>query len=117
MIIMDKQAMLEKLRNETGKIFVFDIDGVIAKINPSLNYADTEPITEMVDVINRLYDNGNHIILFTARGYKTGIDWSEVTKKQMADWGLKYHELKFGKPNADYYIDDKMLDLEVLKEL
>lgn len=111
------EKLLNDLRTATDKTFVFDIDGVIAKINPTLNYADTEPIEGIVDIINRLYDNGNYIILFTARGYKTGIDWSEVTAKQMKDWGLKYHELKFGKPSADYYIDDKMLDLEILKQL
>ena len=32
----------------------------------------------------------------------------------MQRWGLKYHELIFGKPNADYYIDDKMLDMKFL---
>jgi hypothetical protein len=27
---------------------------------------------------------------------------------------VKYHELKFGKPAADYYIDDRMLSVEEL---
>ena len=43
-----------------------------------------------------------------------GIDWSEMTKKQLDSWGLKYHELHFGKPAADFYIDDKMLALSQL---
>jgi dsDNA-binding SOS-regulon protein len=30
---------------------------------------------------------------------------------------LPYHELHFGKPNADYYVDDKMLDMNDLLEL
>ena len=68
----------------------------------------------MIDIINKLYDRGNKIVLFTARGYKTGIDWQKITEKQMRDWGVKYHELKFGKPDATYYIDDKMLDLNAL---
>lgn len=97
-----------------GQTFVFDIDGVIAKIQPELDYAQSEPNEKMVEIINRLYDMGNKIVLFTARGYVTGKDWSEVTKDQMQRWGLKYHELKFGKPNADYYVDDKMLGLEEL---
>ena len=68
----------------------------------------------MIDIINKLYDMGNHIVLFTARGYVTGIDWSSVTKEQLSKWGLKYHELHFGKPNADYYVDDRMLPVDFL---
>ena len=69
------------------------------------------------EVINQLYAQGHEIILFTARGYVTGIDWREVTEKQLSDWGLSYHELHFGKPNADYYVDDRMLDMNVLLEM
>lgn len=97
-----------------GKQFVFDIDGVVAAFNPDLTYDTSGPNERMIRIINQLYDAGNRIVLFTARGYKTGIDWSEVTKEQMDRWGVKYHELKFGKPNADYYIDDKMLDMNTL---
>lgn len=91
--------------------FVFDIDGVIANYNPNLDYDNSEPNQEMINVINNLFEGGNEIILFTARGYVTGYDWENVTKKQMENWGVKFHELKFGKPNADFYIDDKMLSI------
>jgi len=97
-----------------GKRFVFDIDGVIAGFRKGLDYDSAPPNTPMINVINKLYEMGNEIILHTARGYVTGIDWSEVTKKQMQDWGVKYHELHFGKPNADYYVDDKSLDMQRL---
>jgi len=97
-----------------GKKFVFDIDGVVAQLEPELNYAETSANEKMVRIINKLYDMGNEIVLFTARGYVTGIDWSETTKEQLKSWGVKYHQLFFGKPNADYYIDDKMLDMERL---
>lgn len=108
----------EYLRISKGnKTFVFDIDGVIAKIQKDLDYALAEPNEKMVKIINKLYDYGNRIVLFTARGYVTGKDWSEVTRNQMERWGLKYHELKFGKPNADYYVDDRMLSLERLYDL
>lgn len=102
---------------EGNKTFVFDIDGVIAKLQPDLDYAFSMPNEQMIGIINKLYDYGNQIILFTARGYVTGKDWEEVTKGQMKSWGVKYHELKFGKPNADYYIDDKMLSLQHLYDL
>ncbi len=105
----------EYLKIKNGnKRFVFDIDGVIAGFRAGLDYASAPPVEEMVRIINRLYDLGNHIVLFTARGYVTGIDWRPTTEAQMEKWGLKYHELIFGKPNADYYIDDKMLDMKFL---
>ncbi len=101
-----------------GKLrLVFDIDGVIAKLRPDNDYSLSEPDTEMIAVINRLYDEGNRIVLHTARGYVTGRDWTELTKKRLAEWGLKYHELIFGKPNADFYIDDRSLPLEEARKL
>ena len=92
--------------------YVFDIDGVIARIEENNDYSKSKPNTEMIAIINKLYEFGNEIILHTARGYVTGIDWREVTEEQLKNWGLKYHELYFGKPNADYYIDDKMLSMD-----
>jgi CMP-N-acetylneuraminic acid synthetase len=103
--------------SEGGKRFVFDIDGVIAKLEPNNNYSLSEPNQPMIDVVNKLYDMGNQIILFTARGYVTGKDWSNTTREQMEKWGVQYHELHFGKPNADYYVDDKFIDMKVLLEM
>ena len=57
--------------------------------------------------VNQLFDEGNTIKLLTARGSETGTDWSVTTLSQLNNWGVKYHELKFGKPSADYYIDDR----------
>jgi len=102
---------------EGNKTFVFDIDGVIALKREDLSYGEASPNEEMVRIVNRLYDLGNRIVLFTARGYVTGIDWHEVTKKQMDRWGVKYHELHMGKPNADYYVDDRMLSLSFLYDV
>ena len=42
---------------------------------------------------------------------KQKIDHSELTQSQLKKWGLKYHELHFGKPDADFYIDDKANDI------
>ena len=100
-----------------GKKFVFDIDGVIAKLEQDNNYALAEPNQPMIEMINKLYQLGNHIILLTARGYVTGINWREVTEQQLNKWELNYHELHFGKPNGDYYVDDKMIPMSKLMEL
>lgn len=108
----------EFLETTSGdKRFVFDIDGVIAQIAKDNNYSAALPNFEMIDIINKLYHMGNQIILFTARGYVTGIDWREITQRQLESWGVQYHELHFGKPNADYYVDDHMLSMERLIEL
>jgi len=96
------------------KTFCFDIDGVIATLVPISRYDQAQPQSATIELINHLYDLGHRIILFTARGSATGMDWSEVTRKQMNDWGVKYHELLFGKPAADYYIDDKLITIEQL---
>jgi hypothetical protein len=105
----------EFIRITSGqKRFVFDIDGVIAKIAVNNDYSFAEPNVIMIDIINKLYHMGNKIILLTARGYVTGIDWREVTENQLKKWGLHYHELHFGKPNADYYVDDRMLSMDRL---
>ena len=101
----------------THKTFCFDIDGVIATITPVSRYHAAHPITETIDIINELYEQGHTIVLFTARGTESGIDWKVLTWDQMRVWGVKYHELLFGKPAADYYIDDKLISVKKLKEL
>lgn len=99
-----------------GKRFVFDIDGVIAMKRGDLDYAQSEPNEAMIRIVNRLYDWGNEIVLFTARGYVTGIDWRPITEAQMEKWGVRYHELHMGKPNADFYVDDHFISLDFLYE-
>tara|TARA_B100001121_G_C18671591_1_gene614182 strand:- start:554 stop:850 length:297 start_codon:yes stop_codon:yes gene_type:complete len=86
--------------------YCFDIDGTICS-NTNGNYDQAQPIYERIKVINKLYDEGNEIIFFTARGTTTKIDWKELTEKQLKDWNVNFHKLIFGKPNADIFIDDK----------
>lgn len=104
-----------RLELENGKhTFVFDIDGVIARICPNLDYEKAQPNKKMIAIINRLHALGNKIILYTARGYVTGINWETITSEQMKKWDVKFDELKFGKPGADFYIDDKSISIEEL---
>lgn len=107
-----------KLDLSEPRVFCFDIDGVIASIVSIQSYEKAEPIEQTIRLINYLFDHGHKIILFTARGSATGIDWAEVTRSQMEQWNVKYHELKFGKPAADYYIDDKFIEInELIKNI
>ena len=89
-------------------IYCFDIDGTICETNKS-EYTDSKPKKYVIDEINRLYDSGNTIKMFTARGANSGIDWYNFTENQLDSWGLKYTELIMGKPHADIFIDDKAI--------
>lgn len=92
--------------------YVIDIDGTIC--TQEKNYADAMPLLNRIEKINKLYDEGHTIVYFTARGTETGIDWREITERQFKMWGVKYHDLIFGKPAADYYLDDRMLNLDTI---
>ena len=91
-------------------IFV-DIDETICKTPACRNYELATPLVDRIEKINKLYDD-NTIIYWTARGSGTGIDWRNVTEKQFKKWGVKYHDLRFGKPNYDIFIDDKNINSE-----
>ena len=87
-------------------VYVFDIDGTICT-NTFGEYDKAIPFQERIDGINYLYNKGQTIKMFTARGSTTQKDWTDLTKKQLKHWGVKYHELIMGKPYGDFFIDDK----------
>jgi len=86
-------------------IYCFDIDGTICKTSEA-NYAESVPYPERITKINRLFESGNEIVFFTARGSTTGIDWEDHTEGQLISWGVKFHRLILGKPQADVFVDD-----------
>jgi hypothetical protein len=88
-------------------IFV-DIDDTICyRKDTTLDYSKAFPYKERIEKINSLYDKGDTIVYWTARGTKTGIPWFHTTYKQLQEWGCKFHELRMGKPAYDLFIDDK----------
>ena len=93
-------------------IYYVDIDETICKYPAVRKYELAEPIHENISKINQLYENGDTVVYWTARGSTTGIDWTELTYKQLKDWGTKYHELKLGKPHYDVFICDKAINSE-----
>jgi hypothetical protein len=97
-------------------VIYVDIDETICSKSDDLKYENANPIPERIKRINDLYEKGNTIIYWTARGTVTGIDWREVTEKQFEKWGVKYHDLKFGKPAYDLFIDDKNINSETFFE-
>ena len=98
------------------KTLCFDLDNTICKTEKNF-YKKCVPIKKNVIFINFLYSKGYYIKIFTSRfmgrsnentrlAKKRGY---ELTKSQLKKWGLKYHELIFGKPSYDIFIDDKAL--------
>jgi len=94
----------------------FDIDGVLVETVGS-DYRNSKPIQDMIDIVNHFFKEGCTIVLYTARGGNSGIDWREWTVDQMMMFGVKYHKLVMGKPAADHYIDDKMITLDQVRML
>jgi hypothetical protein len=91
-------------------IIYIDIDDTICHSPNKPDYTISYPIKENIVKANKLFEDGHTIIYWTARGTISGKDWRVITEKQFADWGVKYHELKFGKPYYDLFIDDKNLN-------
>ncbi len=90
-----------------------DIDETICYYADIRSYEKALPLHDRIKEINKLYDDGNEITYWTARGSTTGIDWYDLTKKQLDDWGCKYHFLSTGeKPNYDLLICDKAINSE-----
>ena len=95
-------------------IYAIDIDGLLC--NDMLgDYEKSIPDYESISRVNKLYEEGNTIKIFTGRGSATGIDWREFTANQLDQWGVKYHELILGKPVCDVIVDDKAISLQEWK--
>ena len=91
-------------------IVYVDIDETICNTPDDRDYTKAVPIKKNIKKINKMYDNGDKIIYWTARGTGSGIDWKEVTERQFNEWGVKHHSLFFGKPIYDLFIDDKNIN-------
>tara|TARA_R110001592_G_scaffold338578_1_gene625831 strand:- start:574 stop:885 length:312 start_codon:yes stop_codon:yes gene_type:complete len=100
-------------------IFV-DIDETICfyenkiPLDGKKDYTKAVPDLKNIKKINELYDSGNIIVFWTARGSRSGIDWYEFTKNQLNSWNVKYHRLKCDKPYYDLFIEDRSIRIEEL---
>ena len=77
-------------------------------------YVDIDGTMEAdaITVNGELYDEGHTIIYWTARGTVTNIDWIDLTRQQLYDWGCKCHDVRVKKPQYDLWIDDKSMRIE-----
>ena len=104
----------------TGPMLIFiDVDGTICDMKKDsdiefldlpVNYEGVKPYPERIKKVNDAYYSGAHITYWSARGCKSGEVklLYDLTKKQLDEWGAKYHDLQIGnKPHFDVYICDK----------
>ena len=87
--------------------YVFDLDNTLCATSSSNKYSESIPFLNAINQVNNLKKEGHYIKIFTARGSGSGIDWRDLTKQQLLDWGVEYDELILGKPSYDICIDDK----------
>ena len=97
-----------------GKNICFDLDNTLCSIEKTFEKSLATPKQNVIDVCNKLYDDGNNITIFTARS------WAEykMTEHWLKTNGVKYHLLLCGKPLYDIFVDDKTMhpdDIEKLK--
>jgi capsule biosynthesis phosphatase len=94
--------------------YVFDLDNTLC-ITKDSDYLRCVPIPDRIKKVNKLYEDGNTIIIYTARGMGSlnnnqiqAINkYYSITEVQLKNWNVKYTHLMLGKPAADFYIDDK----------
>ena len=99
------------------KTFVFDLDGTLCSTVSNGKYEEAQPCNNRIKTVNRLHEEGNSIIICTARGmgrYNNDAiaarsEFYNLTVKQLALWGVRYDEIHLGKPSGDLYIDDKAM--------
>ena len=87
------------------KVWCFDFDNTLC-FTKGTDYDKSKPNYEAIKKVNKLYDKGNCIKIFTGRGVVSGINQRSLTEAQLEKWGVKYHELIMGKPSFDIFIDD-----------
>lgn len=91
--------------------YYIDLDNTLCFTKNS-DYEKCTPIFERVSYVNKLKEQGNEVVIWTARGATSGTDHRELTLKQLEEWGVKYDSLLMGKPAYDIYIDDKSFNVD-----
>ena len=82
------------------------------------DYRTVKPIEKNINFLKYLKTFGNTIIIYTARRMKThngnigkiNSDIGKITFETLDNFNIPYDEIYFGKPYADFYIDDLALN-------
>lgn len=108
--------------------FCFDLDNTLVSYPDIPNdYTSVKPNMKTIEVCRHLKNLGHTIIIHTARRMRTHngnigmciADIGMTTIDTLKKFEIPYDELYFGKPYADYYIDDLCIDprLDLEREL
>ena len=99
--------------------FVIDVDNTLSIHDATSEYQFHKPIDEMILKVNKMYDEGHTIILFSARGMRSNdFDLQKIeqnVRPTLETWlnkhKVKYHSLVLGKPWGEnvVYIDDRSM--------
>ena len=88
-------------------IYCFDLDNTLCNTKGNW-YEKATPKVDRIEIVNKLYDEGNTIFIDTATGCVSGKNWFYYTTDQLKEWSVKYHTLRTGvKFGADIFVDDK----------
>ena len=103
-----------------------DLDGTICtNKTEGQTYKDVVPQPDTVSILKQLKQDGHYIIIYTARNMVTyNNNIGQIIANQapvVIDWlkqyDIPYDELLFGKPHADFFIDDKGVRFEGWKNI
>ena len=107
-------------------ILIVDFDDTLC-IHTTVAKADITtgiPNTELIQALNKLYESGFEIHIYTARGSASTNSRQEADKKYrdiMTKWlnenNVKFNKLSFEKPIGIYYVDDKAVRPDELDKL
>jgi len=89
----------KKVKDDKLTIFV-GVDDVLC-MSADSNYGEAVPLIDNIVKINALFDAGHKIIIWTSRGSLDQMNYWNLTKKQLDEWGVKYTDVGVGKPHYD----------------
>ena len=113
-----RNLIFHKAHEMDKKVIICDIDGTICSQrvfskerapDDEVSFREAVPFPKRIEYMNSLYDDGHYIIYWSARGYDSGINFLEDSRKQLDSLNVKYNECVMFKPNYDIFIDDKAI--------
>lgn len=84
---------------------IIDLDGTICTEEKTYSRCLAKPLEKAIESINKFYDEGNTIIIHSARSWQE----FEMTEHWLKSHGVKYHQLVLGRPIGDVWIDDRAI--------
>lgn len=91
--------------NPNRKVYNIDVDGTLTN-NASYHDEEPEPNWSMVDKVRKTYEDGNVIIIHTARRW----EHAHLLVAWLIKHMIPFHGIYMGKGGSDCYVDDKSVD-------